>query len=84
MVMKSPEGDSMAVTGEYFDESQQSLASADTSSGSPFPNSRQQDLTFNQIAQAQFNAIISPTMVNSTTVAMNRYTVNHPVVGELP
>ena len=71
------------LTGEYFDESQQSLASSDTTSGSPFPNSRQQDLTFNQIAQAQFNAVISPSMVDSTTIAMNRYTVNHPVVGLL-
>jgi hypothetical protein len=71
------------ITGEYFDESQQSLASSDTTSGSPFPNSRQQDLTFNQIAQVQFTAVVSPAMVNSTTIAMNRYTVNHPVVGFL-
>jgi len=71
------------LTGEYFDESQQALASNDPSSGSPFPNSRQQDLTFNQIAQVQFNAVISPTMVNSIAVAMNRYTVNHPVIGFL-
>jgi hypothetical protein len=71
------------LTGEYFDESQQALSAADSTSGSPFPNSRVQDLTFNQIAQAQFSAVISPTMVNSTTIAMNRYTVNHPIIGLL-
>ncbi len=71
------------LTGEYFDKSQNSLASSDTSSGSPFPNSRVNDLTFNQIAQIQFNAVISPNMVNTSSIAMNRYTVNHPIVGLL-
>ena len=69
------------LTGEYFDERQNATASALAGSTTPFPTNRVQDVTFNQIAQIQFTAVISPTMVNSATLAMNRYTVNHPVLG---
>lgn len=69
------------LTGEYFDESQQSLQSSEPDSGSPFPTNRRNDVTYNQVAQAQFNAVISPTMVNTTTVAMNRFSVDHTLVG---
>lgn len=69
------------LTGEFFDESQQSLQSSEPDSGSPFPNNRRNDLTFNQVAQVQFNTVISPTMVNTATLAMNRFTVNHTLLG---
>jgi hypothetical protein len=69
------------LTGEYFDESQNSLLS--TSSGSPFPTNRVNDLTFDQVAQVQFTSVLSPNMVNSSTLAMNRYTVNHAILGLL-
>jgi len=69
------------LTGEFFDESQQSLQSAEPDSGSPFPNNRRNDLTFNQVAQVQFNAVLSPAMVNTATLAMNRFTVNHTLIG---
>lgn len=69
------------LTGEFFDESQQSLQSSEPDSGSPFPNNRRNDLTFNQVAQVQFNAVLSPTMVNTATLAMNRFTVNHTLIG---
>ncbi len=69
------------ITGEYFDESQQA---ANSSNGtSPFPTNRTQDLTFNQVAQIQFTAVLSPTMVNSASIAMNRYTVAHNILGLL-
>jgi Carboxypeptidase regulatory-like domain len=67
------------LTGEYFDESQNSLLS--TNANSPFPTNRENDLTFNQIAQVQFTSVISPAMVNSSTLAMNRTTFNHIVLG---
>ena len=35
------------------------------------------------MAQVQFTAVITPAMVNSANIAMNRYTVNHPVAGLL-
>jgi hypothetical protein len=69
------------LTGEFFDESQQSLQSAEPDSSSPFPTNRRNDLTFDQVAQVQFNAVISPTMVNTATLAMNRFTVNHTLIG---
>ncbi|HEY1945380.1 MAG TPA: carboxypeptidase-like regulatory domain-containing protein [Bryobacteraceae bacterium] len=71
------------LTGEYFDESQQSVQSSIPDSGSPFPTNKRQDVTFNQLAQIQFTSIITPAMVNSANIAMNRYTVNHPVEGLL-
>lgn len=69
------------LTGEYFDESQQSLQSSEPDSGSPFTTNRRNDLTFDQVAQIQFTAVLSPTMVNSASLAMNRYTVNHILLG---
>lgn len=69
------------LTGEFFDESQQSLQSSEPDSGSPFPTNRRNDVTFNQVAQVQFNAVISPTMVNTATIAMNRFTVDHTLIG---
>jgi hypothetical protein len=69
------------LTGEYFDESQQSVLNSNSSS--PFPTNRDQDLTFNQVAQVQFTAVLTPTMVNSASIAMNRYTVSHNILGLL-
>jgi hypothetical protein len=69
------------LTGEYFDEAQNSLSS--TNGSSAFPTNRENDTTFNQVAQVQFTSVISPAMVNSSTLAMNRYTVNHLVQGFL-
>ncbi len=71
------------LTGEYFDESQLATQSSVPDSGSPFTTNRRQDVTFDQLAQIQFTAVISPAMVNSANIAMNRYTVKHPVEGLL-
>jgi hypothetical protein len=71
------------LTGEYFDERQQSLQSAIPDNSSPFPVNRRQDFTYNQLAQIQFTSVITPAMVNTANVAMNRYTVRHPVEGLL-
>jgi Carboxypeptidase regulatory-like domain len=69
------------LTGEFFDEVQQSLQSSEPDSASPFPTNRRNDVTDDQVAQAQFNAVISPTMVNTATIAMNRFTVDHTLIG---
>lgn len=75
--------DRFRLTGEYFDESQLATQSSIPDSGSPFTTNRRQDTTFDQVAQIQFTAVITPAMVNSANIAMNRYTVNHPVEGLL-
>ncbi|MCU1260734.1 MAG: Cna protein B-type domain protein, partial [Bryobacterales bacterium] len=69
------------LTGEYFDERQTARLSSIPDSGSPFTTNQRQDTTLDQVAQIQFTAVITPTMVNSASLAMNRYTVNHPVTG---
>ncbi len=71
------------LTAEYFAEHQNALASGIPDSGSPFPTNRRKDVTLDQLAQVQFTAVISPAMVNSASIAMNRYTVDHPVEGLL-
>jgi hypothetical protein len=71
------------LTGEYFDESQLSLLSSVPDSGSPFPTNRRNDTTWNQVAQLHFTAVISPSMVNSASVAMNRTFYDHPIQGLL-
>ncbi|MDQ2945749.1 MAG: Plug and carboxypeptidase regulatory-like domain-containing protein [Acidobacteriota bacterium] len=71
------------LTAEYFAEHQNALASGVPDSGSPFPTNRRKDVTLDQLAQIQFTAVISPAMVNSASIAMNRYTVDHPVEGLL-
>jgi hypothetical protein len=69
------------LTAEYFDEDQNSLLSSEPDSGSPFPTNRRNDVTSNQDAQVQFNAVISPAMVNTATIALNRTTYQHNLVG---
>jgi hypothetical protein len=69
------------LTAEFFDEDQNSLLSSEPDSNSPFPTNRRNDVTSNQDAQVQFNAVLSPTMVNTATIAMNRTTYQHNLVG---
>jgi Carboxypeptidase regulatory-like domain/TonB-dependent Receptor Plug Domain len=71
------------LTGEYFDERQTATQSSIPDSSSPFTTNRRQDITFDQLAQIQFTSVLSPSMVNTANIAMNRYTVNHPVEGLL-
>jgi Carboxypeptidase regulatory-like domain len=73
--------DKYRLTAEFFDEDQDSLLSSEPDSGSPFPTNRRNDVTSNQDAQVQFNAVISPTMVNTATIAMNRTTYQHNLIG---
>jgi hypothetical protein len=69
------------LTGEYFDESQSSLLSSIPDDGSPFPTNRRNDVTWDQVAQLHFTAVVSPAMVNSATLAMNRVTYDHTIQG---
>ncbi len=71
------------LTGEYFDERQLANLSSIPDNSSPFPTNRRRDVTWDQLAQIQFTAIISPSMVNTASIALNRYTVDHPVDGLL-
>jgi Carboxypeptidase regulatory-like domain/TonB-dependent Receptor Plug Domain len=71
------------LTGEWLDESQNALQSSIPDNSTPFPTNRRRDTTFDQIAQIRFTAVLTPAMVNSANIAMNRYTVSHPVDGLL-
>ena len=57
------------------------LLSSVPDSNSPFDSNRRHDATWNQIAQLQLTTVITPAMVNSTNIAMNRTSFDHPVDG---
>ncbi|MBV9081386.1 MAG: carboxypeptidase regulatory-like domain-containing protein, partial [Acidobacteriaceae bacterium] len=63
--------------GEYFHEGQDSSNPAATRMGSPFSTNYDIFQTFNSLAQIQLTQVISPSMVNQTSIAMNRYIINH-------
>lgn len=67
----------LRLMGEYFHEGQDSDNPAATRMGSPFSTNYDIFQTFNSLAQIQLTQIISPAMVNQTSVAMNRYIINH-------
>jgi hypothetical protein len=73
------------LTGEYFDERQtlrsSSTLSAPAGAGSPFPNTYENDVTQNQMAQLQLTTILSPAMVNTVSVASNIYVLNLNLAG---
>ena len=69
--------------GEYLDEVQtfrQSSFNA-TQSGSISPLSYESDETLNKLAQVSLTALISPTMVNTTSIAMNIFNLNLNLAG---
>lgn len=61
---------------EYLDERQTNGNPNDTFLGSPFSTNSNPVFTNNQLAQIQLTQTLSPSMVNTTSVAMNNYVVS--------
>jgi len=61
---------------EYLDERQTNGNPYDTFLGSPYNTNTNPVTTQNQLAQIQLTTTLSPTMVNTTSIAMNNYVVS--------
>ncbi len=66
-------GSKIRMLFEYFDERQTNGNSYDTFVSNPYPTQKDPIFTDNQMAQVQLTATLSPSMVNTTSVAMNNY-----------
>lgn len=62
--------------GEYLDERQTNGNPNDTFISSPYTNNKDPITTMNQLAQIRLTATLTPSMVNSTSLAMNNYVVS--------
>jgi hypothetical protein len=67
--------------GEYFDERQTQRLPAQEWIGSPFNTNYQVFTTDNQLAQLRLTQMLSSSMVNQTSIAMNNYVVNLAIDG---
>jgi hypothetical protein len=67
--------DKYRMTGEFLDEHQTLRQSSlnSSNSGSIFPTNYENDLTKNYLAQIQFTATLTPTMVNTASISTNIY-----------
>ena len=63
----------LRLMGEYLDERQTAKHPNTPALGAPFGTNAETDLTQNQLAQLQLTAVLSPSMVNTTSVSMNNY-----------
>ena len=66
----------LRLMAEYLDSHQTNGNATQTFISSPFSTTTQPITTPNQLAQIRLTQILSPTMVNSTSVSMNNYVVN--------
>ncbi len=66
----------LRLMGEYFADRQTNGNPNNTWLGSPWPTNTSPITTFNSLAQVQLTWIVTPSMVNTTSVNMNRYVVN--------
>ena len=71
----------LRLLAEYLDERQLNNNSYDTFLGSPYTTSSDPITTRNQLAQLQLTATLSPTMVNTISIAMNNYVVDLAIAG---
>ena len=74
-------GDKIRLMGEHFDLRQNDNLPAQTWQGSPFTTNNQSFLTRSKLSQLQATVIISPTMVNQTSIGSNNYVVDLAVNG---
>ena len=75
--------DRLRLMGEYLGE-WQTAANPNLpalGSGNPFPTQHETDYTRNQLAQLQLTWTVTPTMTNTTSVAMNNYVLDLLVSG---
>ena len=73
--------DRQRFTGEYFDTHQWLDYAYNTDTGSPFSLNRENDLTMNKLARLQLTSILSPSLVNQASLALNVYDLNLVLVG---
>jgi hypothetical protein len=66
----------LRLMAEYLDDHQLNDNATDTFLASPFNTTGEPITTINQLAQIRLTQIISPSMVNTTSVSMNNYDVN--------
>ncbi len=73
--------DKLHLMGEYFDTRQNDQLPDENWAGSPFTTNRQSFVTRSKLAEIQGTYVISPTMVNQTSIGTNDYVVNLGVSG---
>ncbi|MGH9452889.1 MAG: carboxypeptidase regulatory-like domain-containing protein, partial [Terriglobia bacterium] len=73
--------DKVRLMAEYLDERQTNGNPYDTFLGSPYNTNTNPVTTQNQLAQIQLTATLTPTMVNTTSIAMNNYVVSLAAAG---
>jgi hypothetical protein len=73
--------DKVRLMGEYLDDAQTNDNPNNTWLGSPWPTNTSPITTSNSLAQAQLTWIVTPSMVNSVSVNINRYIVNLNTAG---
>ena len=71
----------LRVTGEYSDERQTINLPAETDFGLPWTINRDIFTTDDQLTQIQLTQMISPSMVNQTSIALNNYILSIDVGG---
>ncbi len=71
----------LRITGEFFDEGQTNTAPASTRMGSPFPTNYDVFDSNSEAAQVQLTHIISPAMVNQTSISMSFFDFTHDIGG---
>jgi hypothetical protein len=71
----------LRLMAEYLDDRQTNGNPNDTFLGSPYITNRNPITTNNQLAQIQLTQTLSPSMVNTTSVAMNNYVVSLAAAG---
>ena len=69
-------------TGEYFDTHQYLDYSYNPDTGSPFSNTREDDLTLNKVGRVALTSILTPHMVNQVSLGANIYVLDLEVVGK--
>lgn len=69
-------GSRLHLMAEYLDERQTNGNPNDTFLGSPFSTNSNPVFTNNQLAQIQLTQTLAPSMVNTTSIAMNNYVVS--------
>jgi len=73
--------DRLHLTGEYFDSNSTNNYSNESVLNSPFATVRSFRNTPNKLAELQLTQILTPAMVNTTAIAMNRYIAKLSAVG---
>ncbi len=74
-------GEKVRLMAEYLDDRQVNGNATNTFLGSPYSTNHNPVTTNNQLAQIQLTQTLSPSMVNTTSIAMNNYVVSLAQIG---